>query len=69
MIYLWSWAQTLGTQLRRDERGATMVEYGLLVALIAILLIGAILVLTGALDGLFRDAADEVSNPGPIPGG
>ena len=39
------------------EKGATMVEYGLLIALIGVLLITAIGVLTGALDALFRAVA------------
>jgi pilus assembly protein Flp/PilA len=56
--------QTFGAQLRRDERGATMVEYGLMVALIAILLITAILVLSGALGDLFEDAGSAVENRG-----
>jgi pilus assembly protein Flp/PilA len=63
VLYIWAKLQTLGARLR-EERGATMVEYGLLVALIAILLIGAILYLSGALDGLFRDAGDAVTNRG-----
>ena len=67
MLLLYSGYRTLknlGFSLRRDERGATMVEYGLLVALIAIALIGAILVLSGALDTLFNDAATGLENDG-----
>lgn len=40
--------------LVKDE-GATMVEYGILVALIAVFLIGAITFMRGQLDGLFRE--------------
>jgi pilus assembly protein Flp/PilA len=64
MLYIWTRLQTFGATLRRNERGATMVEYGLLIALIAILLIGAILYLSGALDALFNRAGDELTNPG-----
>jgi pilus assembly protein Flp/PilA len=60
MLYMLTKLQNLGVRLRREERGATMVEYGLLVALIAILLIGAILYLSGALDALFREAGDAL---------
>ena len=38
----------------KDEEGATMVEYGLMVALVAIFLIGAIGVMAGGLDTLFK---------------
>ena len=40
---------------RDEERGASAVEYGLLVALIAVFIIGALTFLGGALDGLFRE--------------
>lgn len=61
MLYLWTSLQSFGARFRREDRGATMVEYGLLVALIAILLIGAILFLSGALDDLFNDAGEAVN--------
>ena len=40
-------------QLANDERGATAVEYGLLVALIAAVIIGAVIILGGAINGAF----------------
>jgi len=49
------------SRFMQDEEGAGMVEYALLIALIGILLIGAIAVLTGALDSLFRETAGEVT--------
>ena len=64
LLYIWMKMQTLGTRFRREEAGATMVEYGLLVALIAIMLIVAIGILTTALDGLFRDAGAAVGGTG-----
>ena len=45
---------------KRDERGATAVEYGLMVALIAIVIIGAVTLLGGNLKTLFSDAATKV---------
>lgn len=48
---------------RRSERGATAVEYGLMVALIAMLIIGAVFLLGGNLSTLFGGVADEVANP------
>ncbi len=48
-----------------DEKGAGMVEYALLIALIGILLIVAIGVLTGALGNVFRKTASTVTTTGP----
>jgi pilus assembly protein Flp/PilA len=55
--YLTTHLQSFTKQMRRDDRGATMVEYGLLAALIAVFLIAALTVLGGALDALFRAIA------------
>ncbi|SNR66921.1 Flp family type IVb pilin [Blastococcus mobilis] len=40
-------------RLKRDEKGATAVEYGLMVGLIAVVIIGAVTLLGGELNGLF----------------
>ena len=44
-------------RLKREEKGATAVEYGLMVGLIAVFIIGAVTMLGGRLDGLFRTIA------------
>lgn len=44
----------------RDEEGATAVEYGLLVALIAVVIIGAVTALGTAIQGKFQTAADTI---------
>jgi pilus assembly protein Flp/PilA len=44
----------------RDEEGATMVEYGLLVALIALVAIVGITTLGGSLNTLFGNAAASI---------
>ena len=46
--------------LAEDEKGATMIEYGLLAALLAVALIGTIGFLSGSLDGIFQAAGDEL---------
>ena len=46
--------KTAGVFLR-DEQGATMVEYGLMVALIAIVCIAAITTVGTSLDSVFSD--------------
>jgi pilus assembly protein Flp/PilA len=44
----------------RGERGATAVEYGLMVALIAIVIIAAVALLGGNLSSLFNTVAGSV---------
>jgi pilus assembly protein Flp/PilA len=44
----------------RDERGATAVEYGLMVALIAVAIIATVLALGGKLNTLFGDVANAI---------
>ena len=45
---------------KRDERGATAVEYGLLVGLIAVVIIVAITALGGQLSTLFQSIATKL---------
>jgi len=45
----------------RDERGATMVEYGLLVALVAVAVIGAVTALGGSINTFFQTADDGLN--------
>ncbi len=47
-------------QTRRDERGATMVEYGLLVALIAVVVVPTLVVLGPAIATLFTTVAGSL---------
>ena len=51
--------QVRASQLR-EERGATAVEYGLMVALIAVAIIVAVTALGGKLTGLFNQIATAV---------
>lgn len=44
----------------RDDEGATAVEYALMVALIAVVIIGAVTALGGAANTKFSDAADKI---------
>lgn len=48
-----------------DERGASAVEYGLLVALIAVIIIGAVTLLGGNLRDIFDAVADAISDMTP----
>ncbi|GGQ75661.1 Flp family type IVb pilin [Couchioplanes azureus] len=49
----------------RDDEGATAVEYGLMVALIAVVIIGAVILLGDNLSGMFGGVADQVQAPTP----
>jgi pilus assembly protein Flp/PilA len=59
-IALKNWKASVADRVRDDE-GATAVEYGLMVALIAVVIIGAVLFLGESLDGLFRDVGDRIT--------
>jgi len=50
---------------REDERGATAVEYGLMVALIAVAIIVTVGLLGEGLDGLFATVLAEVQGAQP----
>ena len=52
--------KTLVKFQNRDERGATAVEYGLMVALIAIVIIAAVTFLGTKLSGLFNTAGSSL---------
>ena len=48
-------------QLRnRDERGQTLVEYGFLLALIAIVVIAVLVLLGPAVSGIFQSVNDQL---------
>jgi len=52
---------TLVGQLRRDdEEGQTLVEYGLLLALIAIVVIAALVILGPIVSGIFDEIGDSL---------
>ena len=52
---LYCWVATL-----RSEDGATAVEYGIMVALIAVLIIGAVAALGGRLSALFTTVSGSL---------
>lgn len=47
-------------KVRRDEKGATAVEYGIMVALIAVVIIVAVTLLGGNLRGTFDKTACQI---------
>jgi len=54
-------------RLKRDEKGATAVEYGLMVGLIAVVIIVAVTALGGQLNGLFESVSDQLGGAGDAP--
>jgi Flp pilus assembly pilin Flp len=54
----------LEAKFSKDERGASMVEYILLVALIALAVIAAVVFLRGQVQQKFSDAGSQLSNSG-----
>ena len=59
--------QTTLYSLRHRQEGQGLVEYGLIIASIAILLIIAMLFLAGKIDDLFSKTGTSVDQPGPLP--
>ncbi|MCW2964117.1 MAG: Flp/Fap pilin component [Actinomycetia bacterium] len=53
------WYELLRIQLKREE-GQTMAEYGLLIALIAVLLIGTLVLFKGALVNTFTSVTNSL---------
>ncbi|TLM74709.1 Flp family type IVb pilin [Pseudarthrobacter sp. NamB4] len=47
-------------RVRRDEKGATAVEYGIMVALIAVVIIAAVTLIGGNLKGTFESVGCSV---------
>ena len=47
--------------LRREERGATAVEYGMLVALIAAVIVAVVVVLGGQINTAFTKIKDALA--------
>ncbi len=48
-------------QFMREEEGATAPEYGLMVALIAVVIIGAVTLLGNTLSGTFNNVANKIA--------
>lgn len=45
----------------KDQRGATSVEYGLILALIFLAIVGAVSLFAATTTGMWNDVADQVS--------
>ncbi|MCD5341629.1 Flp family type IVb pilin [Arthrobacter sp. AK04] len=50
-------------RLRNEEKGATAVEYGIMVALIAVVIIAAVSTLGGTLNDMFTTVETKIPAP------
>jgi pilus assembly protein Flp/PilA len=63
LLELWTRAQSWMVGLRdraQDERGATAVEYGMIVALIAAVIVGVVATLGGQIKAAFQAIVDAL---------
>ena len=51
-------------KLWKNEEGQGMVEYGLIIALVAVVVIGAITLLSGGIEGVFGKATTALNGTG-----
>jgi pilus assembly protein Flp/PilA len=56
-----SFLSAFATRLRRDQRGATAVEYGIMVSLIAVVVIVAVTLLGGTLKDTFTQVQCNIA--------
>lgn len=62
MYDIYTYARIRLTALAKTERGASAVEYGLLVALIAVVIIAAVTLLGGNLKSIFNKTASSIGS-------
>ena len=55
--------KSIARQFIRDEEGATMVEYGLMLALIAVVCILAVTLVGNETNNTFANVGGELQNP------
>lgn len=55
--------------LFRDESGQGMVEYGLIIAVVALVVVVGLTALGGGLDGLFKEVKGKLGTSVPAPSG
>lgn len=49
-------------KLRKDEEGATAIEYGLIAALVSVAAIGAMTAMGDSLQNIFTEVSDQLDN-------
>ncbi len=51
------------SQMKNNKKGQGMVEYGLIIGLVAIVLVGALVALNGGLGNIFKDITGVLEDP------
>ncbi|KQQ08379.1 Flp family type IVb pilin [Rathayibacter sp. Leaf296] len=67
LITLQTLVTTTKDRLREEQKGATAVEYGLLVGLIAVVIIGVVVLLGPQLASIFADVSNKLPAAGTTP--
>ncbi|MCF6094191.1 Flp family type IVb pilin [Microaerobacter geothermalis] len=57
MMMLWNWL----SWLKKDEKGQGLVEYGLIIALVGVVVAVALTAMSGGLGALFNDINTRVT--------
>jgi pilus assembly protein Flp/PilA len=65
MLALYVKLQNRFAEIRENERGATAVEYGIMVALIAVVIIATVQAIGVRLNGVFTTVRDALPGGGP----
>lgn len=60
MLTLLQYGATMLKRVVKNEKGQAMVEYGLIIALVAVVIIGVLVALSGGLKGIFNDVTTEL---------
>jgi pilus assembly protein Flp/PilA len=61
-----SYVSSVVTKIVRREEGATLVEYGLLIALIALACVGGIGLLSGGISDMFTNLGNSLTGKGTV---
>ncbi|MET3770579.1 pilus assembly protein Flp/PilA [Arthrobacter nitrophenolicus] len=60
MVSMTAFIAGVKDRLTREEKGATMVEYGIMVAFIAVIVMAAVIILGPEIAGLFTDVSTAI---------
>jgi pilus assembly protein Flp/PilA len=61
LLAVWVTLTERAAAAKDDERGVTAIEYGLIAALIAVVIIGAVTAVGGALNTVFTNVANALN--------
>ena len=65
LVSMMAFVSGIKTRLSNEEKGATAVEYGIMVALIAVVIIAAVTLFGGNLSTMFNNVAGKIPTTVP----